>query len=163
MTIQFGYEKKKVIQALRYHFISRPEIRIMIIIVNVLAIALLAAFAMQYLQPKHYLTFSLLWVLLMLSFWFIFPYATYNRTQMFREEYTMHFTEAGFTLEHTRMQRSWPWDALVYYLESPFYFHLYFGPRTFLLVPKDACEGDDEVHALRTLIKEHVKKGVRRS
>ena len=39
MTIHFGYEKGQVIQALRYHFISRPEIRIMIILVNVFALA----------------------------------------------------------------------------------------------------------------------------
>jgi hypothetical protein len=38
MTIHFTYEKSKVIQALRYHFITRPELRIMIIIVNVFAL-----------------------------------------------------------------------------------------------------------------------------
>jgi len=38
MTIQFGYDKGQVMQALRYHFISRPEIRIMIIVVNVFAL-----------------------------------------------------------------------------------------------------------------------------
>ena len=37
MTIHFGYEKGQVLQAFRYHFISRPEIRIMIILVNVFA------------------------------------------------------------------------------------------------------------------------------
>ena len=38
MTIHFEYEKQQVLQALRYHFVSKPEIRIMIILVNVFAI-----------------------------------------------------------------------------------------------------------------------------
>ena len=47
MTIYFEYEKGQVLQALRYHFISRPEIRIMIILVNVFALASLVLYAMK--------------------------------------------------------------------------------------------------------------------
>ena len=44
MTSQFfDYDKGKVIQALRYHFITRREIKVMMILVNVFAI-LSAAF-----------------------------------------------------------------------------------------------------------------------
>ena len=45
MTIYFGYEKAQVIQALRYHFISRKEIRLMLILVNVFAIASIVLYA----------------------------------------------------------------------------------------------------------------------
>ena len=38
MIIYFGYEKRQVLQALRYHFITRPEIKILLIIVNVFTI-----------------------------------------------------------------------------------------------------------------------------
>ena len=38
MTIHFTYEKAKVMQGLRYHFITRPELRLMIIVVNVFAL-----------------------------------------------------------------------------------------------------------------------------
>jgi hypothetical protein len=31
MRISFGYDKKQVIHALRYHFITRPEIKILLI------------------------------------------------------------------------------------------------------------------------------------
>jgi len=36
MELLITYEKGKVLQALRYHFISRREIKLMIILVNVL-------------------------------------------------------------------------------------------------------------------------------
>jgi len=38
MQLSFSYQKPKVIQALRYHFVQSPEIRAMLILVNVFAI-----------------------------------------------------------------------------------------------------------------------------
>jgi hypothetical protein len=159
MTIYFGYEKGQVIQALRYHFISRREIRIMIILVNVCAVLLLIAYILGYLKPANYLTFSLLWIVLMVCFWFLFPYSTYSKTIMFKHKYSMTFTDENFSLEQGGRGKSWKWASLKNYLESPYFFHLYFDSKTFLLVPKDSCKDIDEVHALRQLIKEHVKKG----
>ena len=159
MTIFFGYDKKKVIQALRYHFISRPEIRIMIILVNVLAILLFILYLLKYLKPANYLTFSLLWVVLMLCFWFLFPYSVYTKTIMFKHEYGMTFTDEKFSLDHESRSKFWEWKSLKNYLESPHFFHLYFDAKTFLLVPKDGCKDSDEVHQLRQLIQAHVKKG----
>lgn len=159
MTIHFGYDKKRVIQALRYHFISRREIRIMIILVNVLAVLLFIFFLLKYLKPANYLTFSLLWIVLMLCFWFLFPYTTYHKTVMFKHEYSMSFSDSGFSLEHGGRGKNWEWHALSGYLETPHFFHLYFNPKTFLLVPKYGCSTDDEVHDLRQLIRSKVKKG----
>jgi hypothetical protein len=58
MTIYFGYEKPKVMQALRYHFISRPEIRIMLILVNVFAIASITLYAFKKVTPLAFLVGS---------------------------------------------------------------------------------------------------------
>ena len=38
MTIHFGYDKKQVIHALRFHFLTRPEIKVLFVLVNVFAI-----------------------------------------------------------------------------------------------------------------------------
>ena len=38
MHFKFSYNKKQIIQGLRYHFISRREIKLMMILVNVFAI-----------------------------------------------------------------------------------------------------------------------------
>lgn len=160
MTIHFSYDKKKVIQALRYHFISRPEIRIMLILVNVFAVVLFIAFWLKYLKPSHYLVFSVLWIVLMLCFWYLFPHAVYRQTTMFKNPYYMNFSEQQFSLHHeSGNSKTWEWDALNNYLESPHFFHLYFSPKVFLLLPKEACKDDEEVHALRKLIQSHVMKG----
>lgn len=159
MTIYFGYEKGQVIQALRYHFISRPEIRIMLILVNVFALASITLYALKKITPMAFLVGSFLWIVLMVSFWFILPGLVYRRAATFRHEFSMEFGEEGFSLGHEKGSKQWPWTALKNYVESPHFFHLYFDSRSFFLVPKNGCKDSDEVHALRQLIKGKVKKG----
>ena len=159
MTIYFGYDKPKVLQALRYHFISRPEIRIMLILVNVFAIASITLYAFKKVTPMAFLVGSFLWVVLMISFWFILPGMVYRRAVTFKHEFSMDFREDGFSLRHEKGSKDWPWTALKHYVESPHFFHLYFDNRSFFLVPKSGCKDSDEVHELRILIKSKVKKG----
>lgn len=159
MTIFFGYEKGKVLQALRYHFISRPEIRIMLILVNVFAIMSITLYALKKITPMAFFIGSFLWVVLMISFWFILPALVYRRAATFKHEFSMTFEEDGFQLAHERGSKTWAWSALKNYLESPHFFHLYFDSRSFFLVPKSGCKDTDEVFELRKLIKSKVKKG----
>jgi hypothetical protein len=158
MTIHFGYEKAQVMQALRYHFISRPEIRTMIIVVNVFALASILLYAFHKITPFAFMIGSLLWIVLMVSFWFILPMAVYRRAETFRHEFSMHFEQDGFSLQHEKGSRSWPWNALSNFIESPHFFHLYFDSRSFFLVPKNGFKDKDEVYEMRKLLKEKVKK-----
>lgn len=158
MTIHFTYEKSKVIQALRYHFITRPELRIMIIVVNVFA--LLTA-ALAYFNVVGILAFflgSVLWFMLMISVWFFLPNVIYQRNSTFKDHFDMRFEENGFSLGNERGSRNWPWQKLSTFLESPHFFHLYFDSRTFFLVPKSGFRSTDEVFELRQLLKEKVRK-----
>jgi hypothetical protein len=159
MRISFGYDKRQVIQALRYHFISRSEIRIMLILVNVFAITSLVLYLLKKISPAAFLMGSFLWVVLMISFWYILPVLVYRKSVTFKHEFSMSFSDNSFSLEHGNGSKTWQWSSLVNYLESPNFFHLYFDPRSFLLVPKDGCRDRDEIHSLRQLIKSNVKKG----
>ena len=158
MIVHFGYEKRQVMQALRYHFISRPEIRIMLIMVNVFALGSIILYALKKITPMAFLIGSSLWIVLMISFWFILPGMVYRRAETFRNNFSMDFGGEQFTLSHERGSRSWPWKALSHFIESPHFFHLYFDSRSFFLIPKSACKDKDEVFELRQLLKEKTKK-----
>lgn len=158
MTIHFGYDKRQVLQALRYHFISRPEIKTMLIVVNVFALLSITLYAFHIITPLAFLVGSGLWIALMISFWFIMPAMVYKRNETFLHSFTMHFESESFTLAHERGSKSWPWDSLSTFIESPNFFHLYFDSRSFFLVPKSGCQGKDEVFELRQILKEKIKK-----
>jgi len=158
MTIQFVYEKPKVLQALRYHFISRPEIRIMIVLVNVFALASALLFYLKKVTPTAFLTSSFLWFTLMISFWFIMPGLVYKRNATFKDHFTMDFEDEGFSLGNERGSRSWPWKALSNFLESPHFFHLYFDSRSFFLVPKSGLKTSEDIFNLRQMLKNKIEK-----
>lgn len=157
MTVHFTYDKKQVIQALRYHFISKREIRLMIILVNVFAIASAALFYLKKILPFAFLVSSFLWIVLMLTFWFILPYMVYRKAATFRDHFTMNFEDTGFSLGNERGSRSWEWRSLSTYIETPHFFHLYFDPTSFFLVPKVAFS-DDQRSEMRDLLRMNVKK-----
>ena len=158
MTVYFSYDKRQVLQALRYHFISRPEIRIMIILVNVFTLAAVILYAMHKITPVAFLVGSLLWIVLMISFWFILPGLVYRRAETFQHSFSINFAEEEFILQHENGSRAWKYTALVYFMESPNFFHLYYDMRSFFLVPKSGLKTSDEVHELRQLLKSKVRK-----
>jgi hypothetical protein len=158
MTIQFTYEKNKVIQGLRYHFITRQELRLMIILVNVFALLSAVLFYFKLVTPLAFLIGSVLWFIMMISVWFLLPVMIYKRTTTFQDHFTMSFNKENFSLGNERGNKSWPWKVLSSLKESPHFFHLYFDSRTFFLVPKSGCKTSDEVFELRKLLKEKIKK-----
>jgi hypothetical protein len=158
MTIHFTYDKRQVLQALRYHFISRPEIRIMIIVVNVFAFLSAVLFYFKKITPLAMLTGSTLWFVLMITFWFLLPSTVYKRAATFKDHFTMDFGKDSFSVGNERGSRSWPWNALKLFMETPNFFHLYFDSRSFFLVPKTGFSSSDDIYEMRQLLKEKVRK-----
>jgi len=70
MKAEFTYDKGQVLQALRYHFLSRKEIRLMIVLVNVFALASAFLFYFKKILPLAFLVGSFLWFSLMIVFGF---------------------------------------------------------------------------------------------
>ena len=158
MTIHFTYEKSTVMQGLRYHFITRPELRLMIIVVNVFALLSATLFFFKIVTALAFFLGTFLWFMLMISVWFMLPAIIYRRTSTFKDHFDMSFEENGFSLGNERGSRNFPWNALSTFLESPHFFYLYFDSRTFFLVPKSGLRSSDEVFELRQLLKEKIKK-----
>lgn len=157
MTVHFEYDKRQVLQALRYHFLNRREIRTMIVLVNVFALASAALFYFKKILPFAFLVSSFLWFVLMITFWFVLPGLVYRRAATFQDHFTMNFEAQGFSLGNERGSRSWDWKALSTYLETPNFFHLYFTPTSFFLVPKLAFNVDQEVE-MRQMLREKVSR-----
>lgn len=155
MTVQFGYDKKQVVQALRYHFLSRKEIRLMIILVNVFALLSAGLFYFKKILPFAFFVSTFLWIILMFSFWFVLPGVVYRRAATFRDHFTMNFEEAGFSLGNERGGREWSWKTVSYYLETPHFFHLYFNATSFFLVPKAAFK-KEQLSEMRDMLRSKV-------
>ena len=157
MRIEFDYNKKQVLQALRYHFLSKLEIRAMIILVNVFAFASATLFYFKKILPLAFLVGSFLWFSLMIAFWFILPGSVYRRASTFKDHFIMDFEESSFSVGNERGSRSWEWGSVKSFLETPHFFHLYFDSRSFFLVPKNGFANTDEIYEMRQLLKKKIR------
>jgi YcxB-like protein len=153
----FTYDKPKVLQALRYHFISRREIKLMMILVNVFAIVSVTLYFLRKISPYAFITASFLWFTLMISFWFILPGIIYRRAATFKDKLRVDFESEQMTISNKRGSRSWPWTAFSTMVESPYFFHLYFDSRSFFIVPKDAFEVD-QISDVRKFLRKKIPK-----
>lgn len=159
MKFSFSYDKKKVIQGLRYHFISRREIRVLIVLVNIFAILAAVLLAFKKITPQPFLLSSLLWFCLMLAFWYILPYTIYRRAATFKESFTISFFERYIRLESARGYVDWNWSDFINFIESPNFFHLYLSSKAFFLIPKEGMT-EEFVYDLRQILKARIEKKV---
>ncbi len=157
MQHQFSYSKNKVIQALRYHFVQRKEIRLLIILVNVFAIASAILFYTKKIRPEPFLLGSCIWLVLMASFWYFLPNSVYKKAATFHDSFTIYFNESAIKLENLRGETNWEWNQFSHFFESPHFFHLYFDEKSFFLIPKDGM-ADAFRHELRALLNKQISK-----
>jgi hypothetical protein len=158
MIIHFEYEKKQVMSALRHHFISRPEIKILLIIVNLFTILSAVLFYMHKIHPLSFLLFSIMWFVLLITFWTILPLSVYKKSYTFQDRFSMDFSDSEVLLQTQRGSHTWAWKDFSSFLETPFFFHLYFNSRAFFLVPKDAFTDLESLQETRSLLKRKLLK-----
>ena len=70
----------------------------------------------------------------------------------------MDFNESEVVLKTDRGSQAWSWNEFSTFLETPFFFHLYFNSRSFFLVPKDAFADLESLQETRALLKRKIGK-----
>lgn len=156
MKIAITYDRAKVLQALRYHFISRNEVKLLLILVNVFAFLSAGLLFLKLIRPFPFLISSLLWFVLMLTFWFWLPRIIYNRNRTFQEDITLTLRSDDILIETAKGYTTWGYQRFSYFIESPHFFHLYINDKSFFLIPKDACTGDADTVLVRQKLKENI-------
>jgi hypothetical protein len=157
MTIQFGYNKRQVLDGLRGHFFSRPEIRTLVIVINAFAILSAVLFAFKKIQALPFLLFSVLWFLLWISIRRLLPLSIYKKSATFQDTFILSLEDRGILLETKKGTQLWEWGAFSGFKETVYFFHVYFNPRSFFMIPKDSFKDITEIQAARKLLKERIK------
>ncbi len=144
MSIPIQYQKSQVIQGLRYHFIKQSEIKGLMLFVNAYAIVTAILLFYKKIRPELFLLGSLLWLLLMVFFWYLLPWLFYRRTLMFKQDWEFNFNDNGGSLESENGRAEWAWSDVTRFFESPLFFHCYFAPKSFFILPKAHFSFEDQ-------------------
>ena len=158
MEISIRYEKSKVLQALRYHFISRREIKVMMILVNVFALFAAVLYSFKLISPLPFLMSSVLWISMMGAFWIWLPALIYRKSKTFKDEFNVFIEEQHFFIQTSSGKKTWAWREFQRYYETPGFFHLYFDDKTFFLIPKNAFTDSLALDEARRIFKGGIKK-----
>jgi len=94
----------------------------------------------------------------MIVIWRILPGSIYKKAHTFKDEFSITFDDDGIVLQNNRGSKNWSWKLFSRFLESPYFFHLYFDARSFFLVPKDAFNGISDVQEARRMLKVKITK-----
>jgi len=158
MRLKISYRKPQVLQALRYHFISRREIKLMMILVNVFALLAAGLFYFKMITPLPFLMSSVLWISMMAAFWLWLPWMIYRKSRTFKDTFFVNLDENHLTIETEKTNKIWAWREFSSMIETPGFFHLYFDSRSFFLIPKDVFESSDDIHDARKIMREKIQK-----
>lgn len=156
MQVKFTYDKKKVFQALRYHFLWQPEMRILLSLIIVFDVVTAVLYFLGKIRPEPFLLGSFIWILSLILFWYVMPATIYRKNDTFHDRFVMDFTGSGVHIENSRGQATWDWARFTKFNESPNFFHLYFSQKSFFIVPKDDMS-DPFKFDLRVLLNEKIK------
>ena len=155
MQHSFSYEKNKVIQGVRYHFVQDRSVKLLVILINVFAIVSAALFYSKKIRPEPFLLGSVLWLVMMVTFWYIMPHSIYKKAATFKDSFTILFTDMQVRLSNERGTVNWDWQKFSKFFESPHFFHLYFDAKSFFIVPKEGMP-EDMRHELRGLLNKKI-------
>jgi len=144
MPVLIQYQKSQVIQGLRYHFIKQPEIKGLMLFVNVYAIITAVLLFNKKIRPELFLVGSMLWIILMVFFWFLLPWLFYRKTNMFKQDWQFNYDNNGASLESDSGRAEWAWSDVTRFFESPLFFHVYFAPKSFFILPKTHFSYEDQ-------------------
>jgi hypothetical protein len=126
-----------------------------VILINVFAIVSAALFYSKKIRPEPFLLGSILWIVMMVTFWYIMPHSIYKKAATFKDSFTILFTDMQVSLSNDRGTVNWDWQKFSKFFESPHFFHLYFDAKSFFIVPKEGMT-EDMRHELRGLLNKKI-------
>lgn len=153
MDLRFQYDKQEVINALRFHFMNRPEMKLFKVILMLMVLFAFAGYWMKIVTLQMLIWIFLLFIVLVLVFWYILPYSVYRKARTFREPaISLHWTDEGITIGTQRGESSLSWNRFHQVLETKHFFYLYSSNKSFFLIPTHAFANREERIAFSELL-----------
>ncbi len=153
MQVSFHYNKPEVINALRFHFLNKGEIKALQAILILLLLFALAGFLMNIVTPAVLAAIMLMLVIVVAAFWYILPVSIYNKAATFKESIRLQYNDEGMTIGTHVGQRLVLWQNFNRVVETRDFFYLYRDAKSFFLIPTAAFRDETEKEGFTNLLK----------
>jgi len=144
MHLEFSYNKEDVLNALRYHFMQRGEIKVFRNTLLILMLFALAGYTFQIVTIGALIGIGAMILLIALVFWYLLPVSIYNKAATFKDDIHLNYSEEGIVISTrtSEFQRELSWSNFTQVIEAKKFFFLYRGKKNFFLVPTSAFKSE---------------------
>jgi YcxB-like protein len=152
--LAFRYSEQDIVRALRTHIASR--LRLKLDIVMVLVLALFGVYTWRSLDSPVYgmvlVGVCAVFVLVVIVAFGVIPAVIFRREAKFRDEYSLTFSSEGIHFRTVHIDSQLQWSMYDRALVDAHSFVLYYGARSFTVIPKRVFETAEQLAAFRRLI-----------
>lgn len=145
MHLEFSYNRDEVLNALRYHFLQRGEIKVFRNTLFLLLAFTLAGFAYRIVTVGALVGIASMSVVIVLVFWYMLPVSIYNKAATFKDDIHLNYSEEGIVIStrNSDVQKQLSWKGFTQVVRAKNFFFLYRGKKNFFLVPTSAFKSEE--------------------
>jgi len=158
--LTFRYSEQDIVRAMRAHIASRLRVKFDIVVV--LALALFGAYSWRSLDSPVYgmvlVGVSAIFFLVLILAFAVVPVMIFRREAKFRDEYSLTFSAEGIHFRTVHIDSQLQWSMYDRALVDAHSFVLYYGARSFTVIPKRVFETADQQAAFERLIAMKIAK-----
>ena len=162
--VSFRYTQSDYLRATRANFGSRRRLWFdiaVVVIVAVLGLYLLASQDERWIG-SIFLGLSAIFVSVLVAGFTIIPYLVFRRTPKFHDEYSLVFSSEGIHFRTAHIDSQLQWGMYSRALVDAHSYLLYYGPRSFTIIPKRVFEDAQQQETFEQLLARHIRQIVRR-
>lgn len=153
MQLDFQYNRPDVIEALRFHFMNRPEMKLFRTVLMVLVLLSFVGYWMKMINLQVVIWLFLLFIVLVLVFWYILPYSVYKKAKTFHEPVIhLRWNDRGLSIGTHQGESSMLWSRFDRIVETREFFFLYRDNKSFFLIPVEAFNDELEKNSFAELL-----------
>jgi hypothetical protein len=158
--LSFRYSKGDIAQAARSHYASRMRPRLDIVMAVLLAVtgAYLLRSPGSHTSGVFALCASAAFILLLLAAFVILPPLAFRLEPKYRDEYSLVFSPEGIHFRTVHIDSQLQWSLYSRALVDAHSYILYYGPRTFTVIPKRVFQSSEQQSAFEQMLGQHIPK-----
>lgn len=156
MHLEFNYKKNEVLNALRYHFLHRGEVRVFQVTLLIFILFTIAGYLFHVVNRGALAGVTGMTILIVWSFWYLLPVSTYNKAATFQDNIRLRVNEEGMTITTSEGgDRSVGWQRFSQVVETQKFIYLYRDKKSFFLIPLSAFQTPESRTDFMELLQRH--------
>jgi hypothetical protein len=156
--LSFRYSEQDIVRAMRAHVASRLRLKLDIAVVVVTA--LLAVYLWQspdlYWYSRGLVGVLVVFVLILVAAFSVIPVMLFRREPTYRDDYSLTFSSESIHFCTIHIDSQLQWSMYSRALIDAHSFVLYYGSRSFSVIPKRVFETAEQQAAFEKLISEKI-------